>query len=165
VLAARALAVAAPAIGLGIYLSYWQSQGHLTAPMDAQAQWGKVWTLPHETLWHAATFAWQYQSYWLLDLLVTAVPLVTVIAGAALRILRPSYVIYALVSLALPLTAEFASRPLMSVPRYVAVLFPTYWVLAVAVERRRLPGPLVLGVSVGGFALLGLLFINAYAIF
>lgn len=164
-LAARALAVAAPAIGLVIYLSYWQSQGNLTAPMDAQAQWGKVWTLPNETLWHAAKFAWQYQSYWLLDLLVTAVPLVTVIAGAALRILRPGYVIYALASLALPLTAEFASRPLMSVPRYVAVLFPTYWVLAVAVERRRLSGPLVLGISVGGFALLGLLFINAYSIF
>ena len=164
-LAGRLLAVAAPAVGLGVYLLYWQSQGNLHAPMDVQAQWGKAWTLPHKTLWDAATLAWQYQSYWLLDLLVTLVPLVAAIAGAVMRVLRPSYVLYSLLSLVLPLTAEFPSRPLMSVPRYVAVLFPTAWVLAVLVERRRIPDTVVIGASAGGFALLGLLFVNAYAIF
>jgi hypothetical protein len=86
-----------------------------------------------------------------------------VVAGA--RILPVSYVLYGAASLLLPLTASFPDRPLLSMPRFVAVIFPAFWVIAVLVGRRRLPDPLVMGVFSGGFVLLGLLSMNRHAIF
>jgi hypothetical protein len=47
----------------------------------------------------------------------------------------------------------------------VVVVFPAFWVLARAVERRRIPEPLVTGVFAGGYAIAGLLFINWWHIF
>jgi hypothetical protein len=163
-LAPRLLGIAAPAIGLVLYMAYWSVlRGDAAAPVRAQKNWGKEWTWPQETIWHAITSAWQYQSYWLIDLLVTAIPVVAVLAG--IRFLRPSYSVYALGSVMLPLVNQFPPRPLMSVPRYVVVLFPAFMALAVFAERRKLPNSLVIGVFSGLFALLGMLFVNAYSIF
>jgi hypothetical protein len=163
-LAPRLLASAGPAIGLGLYSAYWSVlRNDPAAPVRAQKNWGKVWTWPHETIWHAITSAWQYQSYWLIDLLVTAIPVVAVLAG--IRFLRPSYSVYALGSVLLPLVNQFPPRPLMSVPRYVVVLFPAFMALAVFSTRKKLSNALVIGVFSGLFALLGMLFVNAYSIF
>ena len=72
---------------------------------------------------------------------------------------------YAGLSLALPLCYPLPGRLLLSMPRFVAVIFPAFWVLAAAVERRRLPEPLVVGAFAGGYALLSVLFINWWHIF
>ena len=84
-----------------------------------------------------AGYALRYGSYWLIDALVVGVVLVAVLAG--IRWLRWGYLAYALASLAVPLFEPLPDRPLLSMPRFVVVLFPAFWVMARAVERRRLP--------------------------
>jgi hypothetical protein len=163
-LAPRLVASLAPAAGIGSYFAYWSVvHGSLMAPVDAQKNWQKEWMWPPETLWEATASAWKYQSYWLIDLVVVLIPLVATLAGV--RMIPLSYTAYAVGSLLLPLSNAFAPRPLMSTPRYVLVLFPAFWVIALAVQRKWFSHSLVIGGFAGGFALLGLLFVNSYAIF
>ena len=61
-------------------------------------------------------------SYWIIDVLVVGVAVVAVIAGA--RRLPTPYSVYALGSLLIPLSYPFPPRPLLSMPRFVAVIFP-----------------------------------------
>ena len=110
----------------------------------------------------AGRYAVRYGSYWLIDALVVGVVLVAVLAG--IRWLRWGYLAYALASLAVPLFEPLPDRPLLSMPRFVVVLFPAFWVMARAVERRRLPEPLVVAVR-GRLSLLAALFINWCDIF
>ena len=111
----------------------------------------------------AVRFATQDFSYWMVDLLVVGVVIVAVVAG--IRRLRPSYLLYAALSLLIELSVPFASRPLLSMPRFVAVIFPAFWVIAAAVERRRIPESLVTGVFAAGYGILALLFMNWWHIF
>ena len=162
----RLLASLAPAVGLALYGAYWAVLNHdLMAPVRAQHNWQRVWASPTQTLAGAAKYAWQFQSYWLIDVLIVGLVLVTVLAGARLLPGKLPYLVYAVASLLLPLSNPFPDRPLMSVPRFMAVVFPAFWVIAVVVKRRRLSHSLVIGVFCGGYALLGLLFMNNYAIF
>ena len=89
--------------------------------------------------------------------------IVAVIAG--LRWLRPGYSIYALAGLLVPLAYAWPVRPLLSMPRFVLVLFPAFWVIARAVERERLPRALVVATFAGGYALLGALFVTWWDVF
>jgi hypothetical protein len=57
------------------------------------------------------------------------------------------------------------TRPLLSMPRFVGVIFPAFWVLARAVDRRRLPEPAVVATFAGGYALLAALFVNWWDVF
>ncbi len=45
-------------------------------------------------------------------------------------------------------------------PRFVVVIFPAFWVMALAAERRRISAPAVVAAFAGGYALLGALFVN-----
>jgi hypothetical protein len=112
---------------------------------------------------HAARDAWRFQSYWLIDVLVVAVVIVAAIWGA--RLLPRSYVAFAAASVLLPLCEPDPDRPLLSMPRFVAVIFPTFWVISWLVARRRLSDSAVMASFVGGYVLLGLLFMNWYYIF
>lgn len=161
---ARSIAAAAPLFGLVLYALYWAvADGNPLEPLEAQKNWQRVLTFPLVTAYHAVMSAWKYQSYWLLDLLVVVVPVTAVLAGA--RSVRPTYLTYALLSFLLPLVDPFPARPLLSMPRFVAVVFPAMWVLARAAERRGLSDGLVLGFFCGGWVLLGTLFINYYYVF
>ena len=147
-----------------LYLLYWKVHFHDTwAPLHAQGNWGRKWTLPWLTLGHAVENANRYGTYWLIDLLVVGIVLVAVLAG--IRMLRLSYLTYAALSLLLPMTDPFPPRPLMSMPRFVAVIFPAFWVIGRAVTRRRIPEALVIGVFAAGWSLLAVLFINWHFIF
>jgi hypothetical protein len=159
----RLLAAAAPAAGMGVYALYWAAVGDATAPLDAQTHWQRVLVDPLDTVVRAVEYAWRFQSYWLIDLLVVGVVVAAVAAGV--RRLPASYLAYAVASLLLPLVEQFPDRPLMSMPRFVAVVFPAFWVIASAVERGRLPESGVAAVFGGGYVLLGLLFVNHYFIF
>ncbi len=160
----RLAGAAAVAIGPALYFLYWNAaHGDLLAPLDAQRAWQRELTFPIATLTDAVTSAWRYGTYWLLDLVVVAVVLIAVVAGV--RMLRGGYLAYALASLAVPLFMPLPARPLLSMPRFVVVLFPAFWVLANAVERRRIPEPLVVATFAGGYALLAALFINWWHVF
>jgi hypothetical protein len=155
---------AAPLLGAASYGLYWAvAHGNPLAPVDAQAHWHRQFAGPLDTVVRGIVMAVQHQSYWLIDLLVTGIVVAALFAG--LRRLPASYLTYSFVSLLVPLSGMLASRPFMSMPRFVIVLFPAFWVVALAVERRKLPDQLVTGVFCGGYALLGVLFMNWYYIF
>lgn len=157
-------AAAAPLLGLAAYGGYWLlAANDPMAPLTAQRSWQRTFDFPAHTLLRAVQLAWQYRSYWLIDLLVVGVVLAATVFGG--RLLSPGYLGYALASLLLPLSDPYPARPLMSMPRFVLVIFPAMWVIAVAVERRKLPDGAVTAAFAGGYALLGLLFLNSYSIF
>jgi Mannosyltransferase (PIG-V) len=159
----RLVASAAVAAGPALYFLYWNVRGDPWAPVRAQETWQRVFTFPLETLVEAGRFAWRYGAYWLIDALVVGVVLVAIVAG--IRWLRPGYLAYALASGLLPLFEPLPDRPLLSMPRFVVVIFPAFWVMARAVERRKLAEPLVVAGFAGGYALLAALFVNWWHVF
>jgi hypothetical protein len=50
-------------------------------------------------------------------------------------------------------------------PRFVAVIFPAFWVMADSTERRRLPATLVVACFAAGLGLSATLFMNWWYIF
>lgn len=169
-LAGRVAAACAVLIGPLLYFAWWQAaHGDLLAPLDAQRNWGRVTAFPLTTLWRAAAMALGIDpvaggnGYWIIDALVVGVIVVAVVAGW--RRLAPAYLTYAGLSLALPLAYPFPARPLLSMPRFVAVIFPAFWVIGDLVERRRLPHTLVVASFAGGLGLLTVLFSTWWYIF
>ena len=78
---------------------------------------------------------------------------------------RPVYGFYAAASILAPLCFIFPGRPFLSVPRFVAVLFPVHWGLADLAERKIVPHPLIVGISAAGLGALVILFVNWYYVF
>ena len=164
ILTGRLSASLGPVVALAMYGGYWMTRnGNATETLDAQSGWQREATWAPSTVWHALESAWSNQSYWLIDALVVGIVVMAIAAG--IRTLPISYFFYGVASLLLPLSYPFPDRPLLSMPRFVAVIFPAFWVMAMLSGRRRLPEPLVMSVFGGGFVLLGLLFMNQHAIF
>jgi hypothetical protein len=160
----RLAAAAAVVVGPVLYFLYWAAaHDDLLAPLDAQRSWQRVFTFPGTTIVRAVEFAWRYGTYWLIDLIVVGIVLVAALAGV--RRFRAAYSVYALASLALPLFEPFPDRPLLSMPRFVIVIFPAFWVMADTVERRWVPEPLAVGICSAGYALLAALFVNWWNVF
>ncbi len=158
--------LAATGVGLGplLYFTYWGIRfGDFWAPFRAQERWGRDPTFPLATVEDALRLAARLGTYWLADVLVVGIVVAAVLAG--IRWLRPSYLTYALASLLLPLSDPLPGRPLLSMPRFVVVIFPAFWVIARAVERRRLPESVVTGTFAAGYGILALLFVNWWHVF
>lgn len=158
--------VATLAVGLGplLYLAWWRAQhGDATVPWTAQRNWLREARWPWTTLADGVGDAWRLGGYWLVDALVVGVIVLAVIAG--LRWLRPTYSVYAVASLTLPLVYAWPTRPLLSMPRFVSVIFPAFWVLARAVERGRIPHAAIVAAFAGGYAILGALFVTWWDVF
>jgi hypothetical protein len=152
------------ALGPLAYFAYWQIRYRdFWAPLDAQRNWQRVPTLPLSALWHALSLAWHYQTWWLIDVVVVG----AVIAGITVAAFRVplTYAAYAAFSVLVPLTFTYPLRPLTSMPRFMAVVFPAFWGFAIAAERRRPPETAFLVASAAGFGILAFLFINWQPIF
>jgi hypothetical protein len=156
----RRLAGAAAIAGAPLlWFAWWGfAHGRWLAPLEAQRNWGREVRPPWATLSDAVTFAWRFQSYWLLDLSIVAIAFVGL--AAALPALRPSEAVYGAMSLLLPLLDPFPGRPLLSLPRFAAVVFPALWGLSGVGLGRKLPSYLVTAVLTAGWALSALLFVN-----
>jgi hypothetical protein len=161
----RLTAAAAVAIGPLLYAMWWAWRYHdLWAPLDAQRAWRPDGARPPwVTLWSALRLAWRHQSWWLLDVTVVALAIIGIVIAA--RRIPWTYTVYATSSVLLPLLLPLSSRPLLSIPRFVAVLFPVSWGWAIAAERRRPPETATLVAFAGGFSLLAFLFINWLYVF
>jgi mannosyltransferase PIG-V len=162
--------LAGPAVLLGplLYLGWWGvAHGDALAPIHAQANWQREAMFPLTTLWNALKLAGgdgvTEPGYWIIDILVVGVVIAAIVAGW--RRLPLPYLAYALGSLLIPLAYPFPPRPLLSMPRFVAVIFPAFWVLADAAERRRLPHTAIVATFAGGLSLLTVLFTNWWHIF
>ena len=154
----RLAAAGATVLGPLAWFTWWHvTYGNFWAPLDAQRNWSRTATAPWETVVDAVLQAKRYRTYWLLDLLVVAIAVAGVVLAA--RRIRPSYLAYAGASLLLPLMVPYETRPLLSMPRFVSVVFPFAWGYTHAVERRWLPDGLVLAVFAAGYGLMAALFV------
>jgi hypothetical protein len=163
--------LAAGVTGLGTlaYLGWWQAKtGDLFAPFSKQQNWDREFSWPWVTLWNGTRTALRLVGtstggYWLVDWLI--VVLVLAMSAIALVRYRPSYGVYLLGSLVIPLTFVFADRPLMSMPRFALTMFPAFWAGAELADRFRIPRWALAAAGGVGLGLLGLLTVNWYYIF
>jgi hypothetical protein len=144
----EALAAAcAPLLAPTLYAAYWLFHtGDALRPFHAQDSWFRTLELPVVTLgnglWLGISGITDRRGiYWTADLALTAVVLVATALGWR-RIPRP-YLIYVVASLALILSYPLPARPLLSVPRFVAVLFPAFWAITGLARGWRFPVMLV----------------------
>ncbi|HEX9124735.1 MAG TPA: mannosyltransferase family protein, partial [Actinomycetota bacterium] len=159
------------ASGLGtlMYLAYWGIHaGRWLAPIRQQVNWQRTFAWPWTTMIDGTRFAFRYVGdtnggYWTIDWLLTL--LVLALSVYAVFRYRPSYLVYLWGSLLVPLFYIFPGRPLMSMPRFVLPLFPAFWAMAEASERRPLTRTAVAAVGAAGLGVLTLLFVNWYYIF
>lgn len=163
--------------GLGLYLAHLAlAGGDPLSPFHAQTVWGRHFAGPYGGIWDGAKAAFEgarqllsfqrHHLYYppagspfigaghnlmLFGFLALAVPALV----GVLRTLPLAYGIYVLVALALPLSYPVASQPLMSLPRFLLVLFPLNMWLAgrLAARDRRSATTVVLGVSAAAMCL------------
>lgn len=152
-------------LGLGAYLAYLGLSGlDPLEPFRAQQAWLREVSVPLAGVWDGLRAGWEGAvrladggtMVWragggdplqdaALDVLLAAFLLGGLAcAAAALRRLPPAYGAWAVLSLAVPLSAPVAAQPLMSLPRFMAVCFPLQMAFAAwALDRRILRGALV----------------------
>jgi hypothetical protein len=73
--------------------------------------------------------------------------------------------VYAWMSLLIPLALPFPGRPLLSAPRFVLMVFPASWGLALAAGRRRGVGTALVAAFAASYGVLAVLFVNWHPIF
>jgi Mannosyltransferase (PIG-V) len=140
-------------LGLILYMAYLGLNGGSTlAPFHAQEVWGRHFAGPYVGVWDGLKAAFEGarqllsgqrahvyfpaapgdplisagHNLLLLAFLLAAVPLLI----GVVRILPAAYGVYTVTALALPLSYPVAAEPLMSLPRFLVVLFPLSMVLA-----------------------------------
>jgi hypothetical protein len=159
-LRADALWLAAVPLGLVAFTAYLAvSGGDPLAPFTAQSTWLRHFAGPFGGVWDGTVAAFDgarqllsgsrtpvYFAIAAGDPFVIAaqnlmlfVSFLLAVAGTlgALRRLPPAYGGYLVVALALPLSYPVLAQPLMSLPRFLAVLFPLHMWLALWARERR----------------------------
>jgi hypothetical protein len=164
-------------LGLAAFCGALALAGHdALAPFHAQSHWYRSFAGPFAGAWDGAVAAWQGARQLLhgsrtpvyfaqaggdpfrvaatnLMLFASLAAAVPVVIGVARR-MAPAYGAYMVAALALPLSWPVAPQPLMSLPRFEAVLFPGFMWLGLWVSRggawraRALNGVLAAGLAV-----------------
>ncbi len=147
--------------GLGAYLAwYWLAGGEVLAPFHAQALWGRHFAGPFVAVFDGLKAAFEgarqlisgqsrhlyyplsgksafieaEHNLMLLVFLLLALPALV----GVFRRLPLAYGAYLLVALALPLSYPVVTQPLMSLPRFLLVMFPIFmWLAAYLAPRPR----------------------------
>jgi hypothetical protein len=162
-------------IGLGAYLAYLGASGiDALSPFHAQDQWLRHFAGPWGGVWDGTKAAFEGARQLLSgsrspvyfkpaggdpfqvagqNLMLFAFLVLGLVALVGVfRRLPFAYGLYVAVALLVPLSYPVSAQPLMSLPRFLAVLFPLHlWAAAWAQERGHLPALLA-----GGAVLLGL---------
>jgi hypothetical protein len=131
--------------------------GDAFAPLHAQDVWFRHFAGPFVGIWDATAATWRGVHHLdapsaradivLFCFLVLAVPAVV----GVVRRLPPAYGAYVVAALALPLSYPVGPQPLMSLPRFLAVLFPLFmWVGAWMADGGRARRIAVLAPSAAG---------------
>ena len=161
--------------GTAAYCLYlWASGGDATAPFSAQDVWFREFAGPFLGAWDGFVAAWDGARQLLSgsrepvfftqaggDPFVVARHNIELFAwlvaglGAlalGLRRLPLAYLAYVVAALALPLSYPVVPQPLMSLPRFLLVLFPLAIAVAAWAEERRGRGPVLLALGTIGLA-------------
>ena len=158
-----------PAVGTVTYALWWQSRaGDWALPLLRQQHWQRDVSWPWTTLADAARLAvrrWGEPAggYWAFDLLVV-VPIFALAVVVVMR-LRPVYGVYVWLCLLAPMTLVFAGRPLMSMPRFAATLFPIGWAMARLTDGRPMLRSGILAGSAAAMLVLCVLTVNWFYVF
>jgi hypothetical protein len=155
-----ALWLALVPVGLGLYMAHLGlAGGDALAPFHAEAAWSRHFAGPYGGVWEGVKAALEGlrqllslqrahvyypaaggspfvdagHNLLLLAFLLAAVPA----AVGVMRMLPVAYGVYVLAALALPLSYPVAAQPLMSLPRFLVVLFPLNMWLAVRLAAGR----------------------------
>lgn len=175
------LALALIPLGLAAYLFYLElDTGQALSPFRAQEVWSREFVGPYlgvidglqagidgvrqllsgartPVYWeHAGGDPFDIAQRNLTDLTFFAVAVAAVVG--ALRTLPLAYGLWCLAALSLPLSYPVSAEPLMSMPRFVLVLFPLPLWLAARLGERPVARERVLACSAAGLALLSALF-------
>jgi len=168
-------------LGLALYCALLGLGGHdPLAPFRAQEVWFRSFAGPFAGAWDGMVAAWQgarqllsgsrdpvYFTAWGGDPFLGArhnielfawLVLALVATAGALRRLPAAYGAYVVAALALPLSYPVAPQPLMSLPRFVAVLFPLAIWLAVWMTGRALRERIVLAAFAVALAIYSAIF-------
>lgn len=139
---------------------FWLAGGEPMAPFHAQALWGRQFAGPFVASWDAARAAFEgarqllsgqsTHLYFPLEgkstfieaghniMLFTFFALAIPLSIGVLRRLPLAYGLYTIAALALPLSYPVSTQPLMSIPRFILVLFPlNMWLGGYMATRRR----------------------------
>ena len=159
-------------LGLAAYALHLEVvHGDAFAFVDAQEEWFRDFAGPFVGVWDGTTAAWDgvrqlvsgSRDHVYFDLAagdpfrIAAINLllfgflvfaVVAVVGTFRRLPR-AYGAYALAALALPLSYPVGPQPLMSLPRFLAVLFPLFMWLAVVSEERGRTMPVAAASAVG----------------
>jgi hypothetical protein len=151
--------------GLALYLGYLAlAGGDALSPFHVQQVWGRHFAGPYLGIWdglragfdglrqvasmqrHHVYFAIAAGDPFVIaghNLLLLAFLLAAIVAVVGVwRVLPPAYGAYVLAALALPLSYPVRAQPLMSLPRFLVVLFPlTMWLAAWLAARPRAQKP------------------------
>jgi hypothetical protein len=159
---------ALPAVGAGAYLFYWyRTNGDWLTPIRDQSGWLREFSYVWETLVNGTRAGFQYIGSYAGGFHQVDWIIVTIALAAASWVVmraRPAYIAFTLVSLLIPLSFIFGGRPFMSVPRFIAVIFPLFWALVAFADRFR-AHELVVAASAAGLGVCTVLFVNWYFIF
>ena len=153
--------------GLALYMGYLAAAGgSALLPFNAQAVWGRHFAGPYLAVWQGLRAAFEgarqllsFQAHHLYFPVGSASPSIAaehnlLLAGfllaavamlvGVLRTLPLAYGVYVIAALALPLSDPVSYQPLMSLPRFLLVLFPlSMWLGAWLAERPRARKPLL----------------------
>ena len=138
--AGRLSAAAAGLLAPAMYCAWWWL--HDDAPLQpfrAQASWQRELAFPLTTIGHGLRDAWDaVSSQTGLFLLVDGALLLVALVAAVLLLRRkpPCYAAFVWASLLIPLSYTASWRPLLSIPRFSAVLFPVAWVAEERVQHQ-----------------------------
>ena len=162
----RLAAIAAVPSGLVAFCLFLElDRGDGWAPFRAQDAWGRELgpgvVEGAEAAWDGARRiligdprTWPvYDTAWLDVGLFAVLALALVALVGALRRLPPAYSLYAAAALVLPLAFPADGQPLMSLPRFLAVLWPLHLWLALVLVDRRWSRRAVVAACVAGLAL------------
>jgi len=154
-------------LGLAAFCAILAASGEdALAMFRAQEAWERSFAGPFGAIPDAARDGWDgfeafvggeprptdpFDGAWLNAALLLVLVATVVALGGVIWRLRPAYSLYTVVALALPLSYPVEGHPLMSLPRFVAVLWPLHLWLALWLAGR---GPAARAVVVGSFVAL-----------
>jgi hypothetical protein len=143
--------------------TWWTWSGDPLAPLHAQSAWRPQASAPWATFARGIDHAIRFGGWWAIDAVFVVGALGLLLTGA--RRIRPPFLVYALVSLVLPMLAMFPGRPFLSIPRFVCVIFPIAWPLARLAGRSGWVDVLLTAALALGWVMLATAFVNWQYIF
>lgn len=152
-------------IGPALYIAYWATRGAPLQVFAAQDLWHRQLRFPLLTLSDGLSLGLQGLSspeggrFWTIDIVLTMAVLIPL--AIKWRSIPLSYLVYATGSFLVPLLYAPPERPLIGVPRYVIVIFPAFWALAMIIRKPTL----LLTISALAWCGLAVAFMNLRPIF